>query len=411
MTLTPSPRSAPTPLVVVVTPMPESAVTDSPPSGVALYSASLLATYSGDTDVAVLAQRQCVRSSLAPRVTVIPTWRPGYAGVWDVVSTLRRLRPRVIHLQHELRLYGGIMPTLALVFCLNWFRWRNAHVVITLHGVPRLDDVASQHLLPTFLGSAWLAQPLMASYLRLVLCSCDSAVVLSDVFRRRLLSLFPAKHTKVHVVPLGVRREQAPVRRGRTAVPKCPPHALAFGFLTSYKSPELILDACELGLLDDFQVTLSVASNPRAAGRSMALRHRALRARASRLPQVTWREFLSDTELAHLLRMANVLILPYTACVAASGVAAMAEDANLPIAYSKPLEELFGRTRASFELTPYSLAVAVRAAARGDVEIDTPHASWAEVAQATVALWPGTHMESPGPSGSPAHHASTEPTP
>lgn len=374
--------------------MPEALVTDYPPSGVALYTSRLLETYDGDWDVAALGQRNSRPISGASRVAVLPTWRPGWAGIWDVVTTLRRLHPRVIHVQHELRLYGGITPTLALTLCLNWFRWRGTHIVITLHGVPHPEDIESQDILPRLPGSGRLAKPLMVLYLRLVLASCDAVVVMSAVFRERLLAMFPSQSAKVHVIPLGVDSKRDPVRTAPKRGVESRPHAIAFGFLTSYKSPELIVDACEQGLLDDFKVTLSVARNPRATSAEMEARYQALNARASRLPQIRWRQYLSDTELNELLGTADVLILPYTACVASSAVAALAEDAKVPLAYSRPLEELFGRTRASFDLTPQALAAAVRAVVREGIVVRTPHAPWSEVAAATSALWQGTSVQS-----------------
>ena len=382
-----------TPLVAVVSPMPEALLTDSPPSGVALYTSRLLETYDGDWDVVALGQTKSQPSASTARVTALPTWRPGWQGVWDVVTKLRRLRPHVIHVQHELRLYGGIMPTLGLILSLNWFRWRGTHIVITLHGVPHPSDIKSQGILPPLPGGGQLAKRLMVLYLWLILASSDAIVVLSAVFRQRLFEMFPSQATKVHVIPLGVDAKRAQVRGRRNRGARSRPHAIAFGFLTSYKSPELILDACEQGLLDDFLITLSVARNPRADSPQMKSRYQALCVRASRLPQMTWRQYLSDAELADLLCRADVLILPYTACVSSSAVAALAEGADVPIAYSKPLEELFGKTLASFELTAQSLADAVRAAVREDVVVRMPHALWSEVGAATFSLWQGTRLQ------------------
>lgn len=377
------------PLVAVISPMPEELVSNSPPSGVALYTSRLLVAYDGDWVVAALGQTSSRSVSSTPRLAVLPTWRPGWRGVWDIFGELRRLHPRVIHAQHELRLYGGIMPTFTLIMCLNWFRWRGARIVTTLHGVPHPNDIESQNILPQLPGSRRLAKPLMLLYFRLVLATCDAVAVLSPVFRQRLLTMFPSQSAKVHVIPLGVDAKRVPSGCSTKGGRASRPHAIAFGFLTSYKSPELIVDACEQGLLDDFQVTLSVARNPRATSAQMEARYHALYARASRLPQITWRQYLSDAELADLLRQADVVILPYTACVASSAVAALAEDARVPVAYSTPLEELFGKTRASFALTPQALASAVRAVVYEGIVVRTPHSPWREVAAATFALWQG----------------------
>lgn len=381
------------PLVAVISPMPEALVSNCPPSGVALYTSRLLETYRGDWDVVAIGQTNSRATSGASRVAVLPTWRPGWAGIWDVMGKLRRLDPKVIHLQHELRLYGGIMPTLALTLSLNWFRLRGARIVITLHGVPRPEDIESQNILPPFPGSGNISKRFLVAYLWLVLASCDAVVVLSRVFRQRLLAMLPSQSTKAHVIPLGVDSRRPGLRTRQKRGVDARPHAIAFGFLTSYKSPELIVDACEQGLLDGFKVTLSVARNPRAGTTQMASRYQTLHARASRLPQINWREYLSDAQLAELLRIADVLILPYTACVASSAVAALAEDAGVPVAYSRPLEELFGSSRACFELTPGALADAVRAVVHDGAVGDTPHAPWPQVAAATFALWQSTLVQ------------------
>jgi len=378
-------------LVALISPMPELSLTDHPPSGVARFTQRLLESFDRDWEVAAIAQTNGDPTSSAARVRILPTWRPGWACVLDVTRRLRHLHPQVIHAQHELRLYGGITPTLALILSLNWFRWRGAGIVITLHGVPKLADIEAQNILVSFPGVGRLTRTLMKMYLALILRSCDAVIVHSDVFYQRLAQMFPTEASKLHVIQLGADSNRAALSsRNRTRDSGSRPHAIAFGFLTSYKLPELILDASEQGLLNDFSITLSVARNPRAASARLEARYQALRARASLLEGIDCRGYLSDAELDRLLRQADVLILPYTACVAASGVSALADGAGVPVAYSRPLEELFGKSRASFALTPESLSDAVRAVVQEGIEVRMPHAPWAEVATATFDLWQAT---------------------
>jgi glycosyltransferase involved in cell wall biosynthesis len=385
--------------ILLLTPVgggPESA-----PSGVAAYSVQLLRKLPPGLPLQVLAERGSTSEPTLP-FPVLRAWSPDWRFPLQVEYALLRSSASIVHAQHEFRLYGGVFPTALLILVLRLNRRRSRRVVITLHGVvPARGDGAA------IVGKAYVRMPQMlarfvvAVAFRMIASAADRIVVHGDYFKELLVRDFGVPAAVVTVIPHGLnvpssakRFPESRARRGQSALyatPRGPYHVLVVGFLAPYKQPELVVALAETGLVRDVHYTFAVGLNPRVRARKYLQRYDELRRRVSRCPDVaTWAGFVPDHEMEALFGSSDLVVLPYTDCVATSGIASWANAFGVPICYSDALTPIFGTlgSEYSFHLTPSSLAGAIEEARR-NAHRTQPRifSTWEEAAQRTVALW------------------------
>jgi len=368
--------------IAIVGPWPIAGGGD-PPSGVANYLKSVLLAGSIDQDVHVVAQHGCTQGLAANHVTVHASWRPGKWAWFDIFRSLRSLRPEIIHLHHEFRLFGGVAATAAVLLAVVVTR-PSARLVTTIHGVvPKARAVGPLFGVHDHWLVTWVARTLLAMNYRLLGIVSDELIVLHVALQRVLREDYGRPSL---VVPLGSPSTMA--GRAPGEVERKPNTVMIFGFLTAYKRPELVLELAEQDLLPGTRYILSVGMNPRVKDRAYEVRYESLRARAEAMPdRVTWHNYLPEEVLSVLLSQVSILVLPYTEMVAATAVGTQALGSGITICHSVALEPIFGSGPTMFELTPTSLRSAI-IAARGHAPrqvVSLP--SWASVLQQTMDAW------------------------
>lgn len=375
-------RQRPAPTIAIVGPWP-IAGGDDPPSGVANYLKSVLLAGSIDQDVHVVAQHGCTQELAANHVTVHPSWRPGMWAWFDIIRTLRGVRPDIIHLHHEFRLFGGVAATAAVLLAVVVTR-PSARLVTTIHGVvPKARAIGPLFGAPDHWLVTWVARTLLALNYRLLGIVSDELVVLHVALQRVLREDYGLSSL---VVPLGSPPTVA--SRAAVKVEREPNTVMIFGFLTVYKRPELVLELAEQNLLPGTRYIMSVGLNPRVKDRGYQLRYESLRTRAETLAdRVTWHNYLPEEVLSDLLSQVSILVLPYTELVAATAVGTQALGSGVAICHSVALEPIFGSGPTMFELTPTSLRSAILAARMQAPRPAVSLPSWGSVLQQTMHVW------------------------
>jgi len=372
-----------TPKIAVISPWPIADAVD-PPSGVANYIAAMLLAKPLDEEVHVIAQQGCDQNLATGNVIIHTAWRPGFRAAIVIFQALRTLRPDVVHLQHEFRLFGGIVETMAVLLAI--ILRPPSRLVTTIHGV-----VPQSHLTGSLLGTkeSWfirsVARTLLTLNYRLMGAVSDEIIVLHQALQGVLRDDYGLSSK---VIPLGAPESTVTSRSHRTT--RIPNSVMIFGFLTAYKRPELVLELAEQNLLPDAHYTVSISMNPRIRDQRYQLRYESLRNRAIALPErVTWHDYLSDETLNDLLLRISILVLPYTQLVGATAVGSQALASGIAICHSVALEPIFGAGPTMFELTTTSLQAAIQAVSEtpavGNPALSLP--SWATVLATTGDVW------------------------
>ena len=356
-----------------------------PESGVAAYSAALVAALSNDFDVTVLAQASATPQLLG-NARVIPTWTPNRQLPGQVRREVSKLEPDVLHIQHEFNLYGGLFQGALLMAAVISMRRKGTRILTTVHGVVDPAEVSPAFLRRNSLpSSARVARAGFRVAYRALAASSDILIVHHDHFREVLIEAYGVPEKQLLTIKPGANLAAGPderreVKRGQV---------LTLGFLTGYKLPEVVVEVAESATLPGTQFRFCVGQNPRIDDRGYAARYADLERRVRALgDRAEWSGYIPDEDLDAAFASAEVLVLPYTECVSTSAVAAAAQRSRTAICYSRALRPLFGAGPLEFELNAPALTGALSRALNGNSGPMTDQfIPWSEAAGLTEAAW------------------------
>ncbi len=362
----------------------------SPQSGVAAYTESLVTAVTRTQPVTVLAQRSAETVS-AGNLIVHPAWSLGRGGSAGLLSYVQILRPRVIHVQHEFRIFGSFIRTMLAMRRIGKLRREGVALVVTLHGVIDLTTIDSK-----FRSRNRVHAPVPWVRLGVRFASRDIrrmaclVIVHHERFADVLVEQYKFSRDDIYVIPMGrgvgiaERSEVSTRQRGSNF------RVLCFGYLTSYKDFELVVSVAERGRLHGVTFVFCVSERLPKNIRTKSRRLTELEARVKAVGStVEWRGYVADDEVASVFAGSDLLLLPYTDCVSISAVASLAESFGIPICHSEPIGRLLGSGPRMFQLNVESLEAAIGFVMKdsGPVVQDSLFPSWEVVAEMTKNAW------------------------
>jgi len=261
--------------------------------------------------------------------------------------------------------------------------------VVTVHGVVPRNEIGSLTASTGANLKSHLIQAALWVVYRVHGAIADALIVHHAFFREALIRDYGVKPMKVRVVPMGYHEP--------TTQPKAPSapdrlRVLVFGFLTDYKHPEDVVTLMESPEGAGICLRISISLNPRNRSAGYIARFENLKARCARLsPAVSWLGYIPEDELASVVADSDTVVLPYTSCIAVSGVATWALEQGVPLAYDRKVAPLLGEGPAAYDPAPGSVRDAMFAAARreGQEGVGASFAPWPVVAAATQGIWAG----------------------
>lgn len=382
------------PDVVLVSPYPTAGQRHAGPSGVASYSANLAHGLSGQgLSVEVIAPREPESpdepaDSLDGAVRVRRCFDRGPRGLARAADAAIEARAPVVHLQHEMFLYGGPAAAPVVVPALARLR-RRAAAVVTLHQVvdPRTVD-RSFTALHRVRVPAGVARHALGGLQR----SVSTLAAACIVHERAFAGAVPG----AVVIPHGVERRATPVRAEARRALGLDDRlvVLCFGFVAPYKGLEAVLEAGQIVGADTAQVVIAGGPHPRLAASGDRYAQDLESAWAGRGARFTG--WVPEADVARWFAAADVAVFAYPAPFSSSGALALAFAHGTPVLLSPALA---GCVDAPADLTapadPVELAARLSSltspAARAKLSAQTaPLAAqrrWPEVAAAHLALY------------------------
>ncbi|WP_322762104.1 glycosyltransferase [Frankia sp. Cr2] len=356
------------PDVALVAPYPPRGAKHAGSSGVASYAANLATSLvdAGATVAVVAPKIKMVESDAAipgegPVLTVHRSFgdRP-----WSLLAAWRSARETgapIIHLQHELFLYGGAAALPSLVTALSARRRGRPAVVVTMHQVVSPQDVTPEYTrMHRVMVPAPVARGGLAGLQRTVSRLADAVVV----HERAFTDVVPS----AVLIPHGIEELVTPDRRdsrralgldGRLTV-------LCFGFVAPYKGLEL---ACEAAALagDTVQLVVAGGDHPRMTGTGSYAD--GLRERFA--GRVRFVGYVPEEQVGKWFAAADLALLPYPKPHASSGVLALAFGYRTPVLLSHALADCVGAPPLmTIPGTPAALADRLRELARDQGQLD-----------------------------------------
>ena len=299
--------------VAIVSPYPGVVHEESLPSGVASYTARLADALSahgvGVRVVAPLMDREPDVTDVGG-VTVERRYRPGLTALPMAVRAACRTGARIVHVQHEVFLFGGPSSVPALAPALATLRRRHLGPVVTMHQVvdpAEIDgDFTRVHRVRVPSG---LARVGMAGVQRSVRSLAAGIVVNEKAFGEIVPEgvFVPHGVDPAHPGPGDAATRALGLPEDRLV-------ALCFGFLSPYKGLEATLDAAEIAG-PSVQMVVAGGEHPRLEGRDGYAD--ALRRRYGDVALFTG--YVPEHDVAPLFAAADVVLVPYPRPFGTSG--------------------------------------------------------------------------------------------
>jgi glycosyltransferase involved in cell wall biosynthesis len=335
--------------VGLVTTFPSSS---SPVGGVATYAKSIVDAFRQEPSLSVVVFGQ--RQPPPDDPSIVPAWEFG----WSFEESLRRSLDDhpvdLVHVQYEPFLFGTGAAALPALRLPQLIRRRGISCIVTLHAVP----------FPSLMrGSGRAAAGIRASsslYLRAVRWmgkGVDRFVVHEPEQAESLKGIAGINEDAIVVIPHGVE-----VTTGAAGPPTARPFTIGtFGFLTPYKDPDLLLQGFSdlRYMLPEARLRFSLSRHPRRQDRRHERRYQDIMRRAASIEGVETFEHIGERDLPPFLAGCDLIVLPYRYAVSASGVAATAIGAGVPVLAPEGSGTV-GRIRGwSFPFAPGGLAMAL----------------------------------------------------
>ncbi|HOX40662.1 MAG TPA: glycosyltransferase [bacterium] len=342
--------------------------------GVAAYTKNLVHAIAGNQpqhDIIVIANQikgKCVYRE-TDNVKVIRCWHKGLRFYKEILATARKENLDVVHLHQELRLYGEIYTSFVLLYLLWRLRRQGVKTVITIHGI-----VAKKLINAKFIKENNTSFPpfVVRAGFHIIFCGmcrlADQIIVHENFFREVLISDYKAKPSKVDVVNLGVEdlvpvltceqaRKKLKIKKKRVI--------LFFGYVTSYKSPELLLRAFEQYIKQDKDCLLIIAGGKHPGlmdERKYLNRYHALQRHARRIGRenVWWYGFVPEDEIEEVIMAADLLVFPYTVALSTSAPLSLALSYQKPFLLSEQIGTLFSEKSIVFKSDQEDLTRAIK---------------------------------------------------
>jgi len=330
----------PAPDVTLVAPYPTAGQRHAGPSGVASYAANLshaLAARGAAVEVVAPIEPDAPDEPRRTRDGPIVVQRPfrrGARALLDAMSAAAATRAPVVHLQHELFLYGGPTAVPALLPALAGLQ-RRTRSVVTLHQVVdpgHVDrDFTALHRVRV---PAPLAKHALAGVQRSVASLAGACIVHERPFADTVRGSV--------VIPHGVEQRSAPspsdARRALGLDDRLV--VLCFGFVAPYKGLETALAAGQRVGADRALVVVAGGPHPRlaAAGDRYASD---LEARFEG-PGARFTGWVPEADVATWFAAADVAAFPYPAPFSSSGALALALAHRTPVLLSTPMAACVG---------------------------------------------------------------------
>ncbi|MGQ0616446.1 MAG: glycosyltransferase [Acidimicrobiia bacterium] len=318
------------PDLVLVAPYPPPGTRHAGMSGVASYTANL---------AHALDQRGAAVAVLAPEdpdspsahhdgsIRVERPFRRGPGALMAAAHAAADLGAPVVHVQHELFLYGGPASVPGLLAGLGALRRYGPGPVVTMHQVVAADDVDRHY---TRMHRVGVPAPVARHGLRAVQSAVGHMARPCIVHEEAFADAVPG----AVVVPHGIERRPTPERGPSRAALGVGPHefvVLCFGFVAPYKGLELAL-AAGAAAGAPVRVVVAGGEHPRLAGRDPY---------ASDLeaahPEARFTGWVGEADVDRWFGAADVALFPYPAPHASSGTLALALAHRAPVLLSPAL--------------------------------------------------------------------------
>lgn len=267
-------------------------------------------------------------------------WSASFLYPFQIFRQVIRDRVDIVHLQHEINMYGG--PTTAVLFPLLMLllRFTKAKRVVTIHAVvPKRQitcDFMEAFSRPCSKPFAILARYILSFICRMIPRLSSLVIVHSNYIRSVLISDYKAFPDKIMVIPHGVPDKEISKanhssggKLAKRIVDK--KVILSFGYVVKRKDLEILIEAFSHVAKRHTDYLLVIAGGELPYQKGYISELKSLAKSKGLESNIVFTSFIDAKELERLFRLARFVVLPCKYSISASGPLA------ITIHYHKPV--------------------------------------------------------------------------
>ncbi len=293
--------------------------------------------------VLVCAEKIGTRKYFSPleNLLVARVWKKG-----NILSLLRLYsfilkqdKISSILVQFEFNILGGIIPNLTLLLILMLLRLSGKHITFEAHQVitdigklvkhVHITNPLMQHVFNVGLRLFYIAVGIIA----------NTVIVFEEEMKIRLQRFIAAK--KIQVLSLFVNKQSvipAEQARKKIGISKNEFVLLVFGYINGYKGIDWIMQALKKTKGKNLRLLMVGGKNPYLKNTPhYEAFYNAIVDEARKQAHFTYVDFVPDDKISLYFSAADLVVMPYTVCISASGPFSHALGYNKPVILSEKL--------------------------------------------------------------------------
>lgn len=277
----------------------------------------------------------------APLKNIKLVWNKNILYVLQILKQVIRDKPDIVHLQHEINMFGGL--TTALIFPLLPFllKLTRAKVVVTIHAVVDLKEI-DKKFLKVFLQSGKEFSPPFVRMFFVFLYKTtgffsDKIIVHTKGLRSILINTYQVPEEKIIVIPMGVpdeipvKKTKKPLNNWAKAISQ-KSFILSYGYLHRRKGIEMIIKSFKQ-IIEKFPGLILVIAGG-TLQKEYELRLKRIVKNLSLKGSVIFTGFVEKNEIHWLLEKCQFVVLPARYSISASGPLAYTTTYHKPVIVS-----------------------------------------------------------------------------
>jgi len=322
-------------------------------------------------------------------VSVHRCWKPGLLFPFQVLRGLLGRKAAIVHIQHEVFLYGSSFSAALFPLLLLMVRLTGRKVVVTLHnGVLPRSSLSGEFLKENGIeGNPIILKAGLATLMRTIVLLSNRVIVHEEVLKETLVQDYSAPSRRVEVVPHGIEGTKtvltmAEAKRALGVEDK--KVILFLGYIAAYKNLDLLIESARHIEGEDWVMLIGGGEHPRLRNDRRYQEYvSALKRKAADISpdRIRFVGFISEEEVPRYVSAADVMVFPYKSFISASGPLTIAISYGRPILVSSAFRDFVASEEAVFKDDPKDLATKIEET----LSMKVPSLEWEEWSRAMVA--------------------------
>jgi glycosyltransferase involved in cell wall biosynthesis len=255
-------------------------------------------------------------------------WTPTFAFPIQILRQVLLDGPDLVHIQHEINMYGGPFTAALFPFMLFLLRLARLKIVVTIHSVVPMDQIDTEFM-RTF---SWPASRMVVRAARLfflLLYRSTTLFASRTIVHSRFMAMLLEKHygvprEKIAIIPIGVpvsqiTKGESPVSDGswRSSL-RDKKIILYFGYIIRRKGLEYLIEAFEeiQAQHPDYVLVLAGGELDYQRDYARSLHQDVKRRGLDR--RILFTSFIKGAEIEKLFAQCEFVVLPYTYSISSS---------------------------------------------------------------------------------------------